>query len=64
MNEIQKLRKENSDLKNQVSDYRRVLKHSNSQGSIQITPLDADFNGSKADYNQAQMIDLRLSKNG
>ena len=41
MNEIEKLRRENCELKNQVSDYRRVLKQSNSQGSLQIAPLDS-----------------------
>ena len=40
MNEIEKLRRENDELKNQVSDYRRVLRQSNSQGSLQIMPLD------------------------
>ena len=71
MNEIEKLRKENVELKNQVSGYRRVLKQSNSQGSIHIVPLDgvtnsiSEIEGSKnIDQNQVQMIDLRLSMIG
>ena len=67
MNEIEKLRRENSELKNKVSDYRRVLRQSNSQGSMQIMPLDTVISPIEVDVsrniekNQVQLIDLRMS---
>ena len=52
MNEIEKLRRENSELKNKVSDYRRVLRQSNSQGSMQIMPLDTVLSPIEVDVSK------------
>ena len=65
--ELEKLRKENYELKNQV----RVLRQSNSQGSIQIVPLDSAINlisemdeAKNLEQHQIETIDLRLATNG
>ena len=68
MDEIIKLRKENSELKSQVSNFHRALRQSNSQGSMQVLPLDGVSpieqcldSGRNQDQNNLHLIDLRMS---